>query len=201
MDGEATRAEPIAAPDADRALVERLKCADAAAYGDLCDRFGPGLNGFAASRLAGDRDLAEDVMVETLTDAVQNIRRFNPRRSTLSAWVYGIARRKIGLERRRQRRRKSVPAGAQVSLESASAVAGEHDVAGGSAARVDAERKAARLAELLTDMEMEVLVLHCVDEFSVREIAGTVGRSERAVDSLLHRARQKARDGLERDDD
>ena len=63
------------------------------------------------------------------------------------------------------------------------------------------ERKAARLAELLTDMEMEVLVLHCVDEFSVREIAGTVGRSERAVDSLLHRARQKAREGLERDDD
>jgi RNA polymerase sigma factor (sigma-70 family) len=198
---EATQAQLVTAACDDAALAERLARGESAAYGDLCDRFGPGLHGFAASRLAGDKDLADDVMVQTLTDAVRNIRRFNPRRSRLRSWVYGIARRKIGLERRRQRRRKSVPAAAQVPMEAASGMVVQGDIADISVARLDAERQAARIAALLTDIEMEVLILHCVDEFSVKEIAGIVGRSERAVDSLLHRARRKAREGLGHDDD
>jgi RNA polymerase sigma-70 factor (ECF subfamily) len=200
MEGEATHAKAGASADADVALVERLRRGDAAAYGELCDRFGPRLHGFAASRLAGDEELAEDVMVQTLSDAVRNIGRFSPRRSTLAAWIYGIARRKVGLERRKQQRRKSVPASAQVPLDSVSPVAAE-DIAAESASRVDAQDKVARLAQILSEAEMEALTLHCVDGFTVSEIGRIVGRSERAVDSLLHRARQKAREGLGRDDD
>ncbi|UCC67039.1 MAG: sigma-70 region 4 domain-containing protein, partial [Armatimonadota bacterium] len=48
----------------------------------------------------------------------------------------------------------------------------------------------------LSDAEMEVLVLHCIEGFSTGEIAGVVGRSPRAVNSLLHRARKKARERL-----
>jgi DNA-directed RNA polymerase specialized sigma24 family protein len=46
---------------------------------------------------------------------------------------------------------------------------------------------------------MEVLVLQCVDELSVKDISHVVRRSERAVHSLLYRARQKARERLVQD--
>jgi len=39
-------------------------------------------------------------------------------------------------------------------------------------------------------------VLSCVEKLSAREIGQVIGRSERAVHSILHRARTKAREGL-----
>jgi RNA polymerase sigma-70 factor (ECF subfamily) len=122
------------------------------------------------------------------------------RRSTLAAWLYGIARRQVQIERRRQGRLKSVPAAAQTPIDTVSEVAGERDMASDAAARLDAQRQVAELAGVLNDLEMEVLVLQCVDRFSAREIGQVIGRSERAVHSLLHRARQKARERLVRDE-
>ncbi len=54
---------------------------------------------------------------------------------------------------------------------------------------------------LLSEAEMEALTLHYAHDFSEREISRIVGRSERAVHSLLHRAKQKARERLVRDAD
>jgi RNA polymerase sigma factor (sigma-70 family) len=189
---EATRAQPIASAQADADLVHRLRLADQAASADLCRRFGTPIHGFAASRLSGDHHLAEDIMVQTLTTAVRNIRRFDPRKCGLLAWLYGIARRHIVAEHRRQTRRKSVPASAQIPMHTASELPSEGDMASDLAARVDAQHKIAELSRFLSDAEMEVLTLHWADEFSAREIARIVGRSHRAVESLLHRARQKA---------
>ncbi|UCC69110.1 MAG: hypothetical protein JSV79_04120, partial [Armatimonadota bacterium] len=110
----------------------------------------------------------------------------------LLAWLYGIARRQIQAEIRRQKRRKSVPAHAQVPIDAINEVASAGDMAADLATRVDAQRKIADLSRFLSDSEMEVLTLHWVDEFSAREIGRIVGRSHRAVESLLHRARQKA---------
>lgn len=186
----------MAAAAAEMDLVRRVRARDAAASDELCDRFGAALHGFAASRLMDDGELAEDVVVQTMTDAVRNAGRFDPRRSSLGAWVYGIARRKIRGERRRLLRRKSVPESAQTGLEELAEVSSGEDVAGGVAARLDARRRAREVERVLSEAEMEVLVLHCVDGFSVREIGRIVGRSTRAADSLLHRARTKARERL-----
>ena len=57
----------------------------------------------------------------------------------------------------------------------------------------------ALLAEALSPTEFEVLVLNCLSKLSAREIAHVIGRSERAVHSLLHRARMKARERLAQD--
>ncbi|UCC68725.1 MAG: RNA polymerase sigma factor [Armatimonadota bacterium] len=192
MATEAAPTQSIASADVDTDLVRRLRLADQGAYAHFCRRFGPALHGFAASRLSGDHDLAEDIMIQTLASAVRNIGRFNPRKATLLAWLYGIARRQIQAEIRRQKRRKSVPAHAQVPIDTINEVPSAGDMAADLAARVDAQRKIADLSRFLSDSEMEVLTLHWVDEFSAREIARIVGRSHRAVESLLHRARQKA---------
>ncbi len=62
--------------------------------------------------------------------------------------------------------------------------------------RLEARRKVAALRSLLSEAEMEVLVLSCVEELSAREIGQVIGRSERAVHSILHRAKAKARERL-----
>ena len=57
----------------------------------------------------------------------------------------------------------------------------------------------ARLRELLSEAKLEVLLLFSVERLSEREIAQVVQRSERAVRSLLHQAKQKAREALSAD--
>jgi DNA-directed RNA polymerase specialized sigma24 family protein len=69
-------------------------------------------------------------------------------------------------------------------------------VAASAAARVDAERLVVELRSALSDLEFDILTLNSIDQLSAREIGLAVGRSERAVHSLLHRARTKARERL-----
>jgi RNA polymerase sigma-70 factor (ECF subfamily) len=198
---EATQALTAASAEADTQLVRRLQKADQAAYAEFCHRFGTPLHRYAASRLAGDQDLAEEIVVQTFVDAVRNIRRFNSRKGTLAAWLYGIARRQIARERRKQRQPTSVPSAAQVSLHSMAEVADVGDVADESAARLDAQRKIADLSQILSDDEMEMLMLHYAVGLSAKEIARTLGRSHRAVESMLHRTKAKAREWVGSDDE
>lgn len=185
--------------EADPNLQRRLLARDGTAQAELYHRFGPALHRFAAWRLDGDQDLAEEVVVEALVDAVKNIRRFSPRRSSLSAWLHGVTRNCIQRERRRQQRRKSVPASAQVSLDAFQEVETGSDLATSITDLLAARQQVARLRAALSEVEMEVLVLRCVGELSMKEIGQTVGRSERAVETMLYRAKQKAREELGQD--
>lgn len=200
MDTEATRSRLTSASvTEEEAFIRRLRDGDRSALDELWQRFGARLLGYAATRLGGDEDLAEDVIVQTLAAAIRSIRSFDPRRSSLSAWMYGVARRIIDGELRSQRKRSAVPASAMVTFNEA--MGGEprqhleHDLP----SRLEAQRQVRVLASALSAAEMEVLVLHFVDEFSVKEMAQIMGRSWRAVDSLLHRAKQKARGRLAQD--
>jgi DNA-directed RNA polymerase specialized sigma24 family protein len=65
--------------------------------------------------------------------------------------------------------------------------------------RAEEERTMARLREALSPSELEVLLLFSVERLSESEIAQVVRRSERAVHSLLQRAREKAREALATD--
>jgi RNA polymerase sigma-70 factor (ECF subfamily) len=138
-------------------------------------------------------ETAEDVVVEALAQAARGIARFDPQKSSLSAWIYGIARRQVQAELRWCRRRKSVPAWAQVSFEDLSELTDSHDPAERTAARLDAQRRVEELTGLLSDTEMEVLDLSAVEELSGEEIGRVVGRSQQATRSLLKRAKQKVR--------
>lgn len=182
------------------ALVRALREHRPEAYAGLYDRFAPGLRRFAAARAAGDGQLAEEVIVETFAGVARDIGGFDLRRSSLGSWIYGIARRRIWAELRRRNRLKSVPASAQVSLEALGEAADQRDLAAEISARLDAQRRVEEVAKRLSQMEMEILVLSCVDELSAREIGRIVRRSEGAVRVMLHRARKKAREGKVEDE-
>jgi RNA polymerase sigma-70 factor (ECF subfamily) len=198
-EAETAAAEMPAADDASEALVRGLRQADPNAHAQLCEQFGPPLHRYLARRLH-DTQLAEELMIQALVDAVRTISRFTARRSVFSAWLFGIARRQLGLELRRQRRRKAIPPSAQVSIEAIREQADPGDMAATLTARIEAQRQVAKLKSALSRLEMEVLTLHCLDQLSLKEIAQLLGRTERAIDSLLHRARQKARERLAQDD-
>jgi len=200
-ESEPVRGQQAALREAEPRLLRGLRERSPEACKRLCEQFGPRIHRFAAARLLGDGQSAEDVMVQALADATRNIGRFNPRKSTFSAWLYGIVRRKIQGEKRQQSRLKSVPTSAQVPMEGVAELSQGQDMAAGLVARLEAQRQVAVLASVLSDLEMEVLVLHCVDELSAREVGQIVGRSERAIHSILHRARRKARERLASDGD
>jgi RNA polymerase sigma-70 factor (ECF subfamily) len=187
------------AQQAEARLVCGLREARPEAYQELCDLFGPRLYRFAAARLPGDGQAAEEVMIYALADAVRNILRFDPRRSSFTTWLFGIARRKLHDAVRQARRLRALPPAAQLPLEHLAEMSDGRDLAEDTAARLQAQRQAAAVAAFLSQLEFEVLALHCLEGLSAREIAHTVGRSERAVHSILHRARQKARERLAHD--
>ena len=180
-------------------LVQGLREADPATQDELCARYGRRLHRFLALQLRGDASTAEELMVQTLVDAARNIGRFDARKASFLAWLLGIARRQVLGELRRQRRRKSVPESAQVPLASLAEEAHAADPTAPLAAQITAQQQVAQLREALAPLEMEALLLHGLHGLSVREIGQVLGRSERAINSLLHRARQKARERLGED--
>jgi RNA polymerase sigma-70 factor (ECF subfamily) len=181
-------------------LLEGLHEATPEAVSELYDRFGPSLLTFALAWFPGDRQLAEDIMARSLANAVLHIRGYQPRRSSLATWLHGIARRQIRDELRTRRRRKSVPACAQIPLEAGAGVADNGNLAADAVAHIDAQRLLLRVAAELSAMEYDVLVLSCIGQLSAKEIGRVVCRSEHAVRSLLHRARAKARERLVHDE-
>jgi RNA polymerase sigma factor (sigma-70 family) len=170
------------------------------AAGAFYDRFSPSLLAFSLAWFPEDRALAEDVVVQSFANAMRHLRSYDSRRASLLTWLCGIARRQIRDELRLRARRKSVPASAQTPLENATDLADSHDLAEEVASRLDAQRLLVQLKTELPALEFEVLILHSLDQFSAREIGRVIGRSERAVHSLLHRAKAKARERLERDE-
>lgn len=192
--------EESARKQADAALLRELRDLSADAQRRYYRQFAPMIYHFALVRFAGDVPLAEDIMMQTLAEGLLNLHLFSPHRGSFSAWLYGIARRHIHDELRKQGRRKSVPAAMQLPLEAVLGLAGEGDLAEGVSARIDDQRQFAKLAKALSDLELEVLILLYVNQLDSKEISQIIGKTEYAVYSILHRARKKARERLAHDE-
>jgi RNA polymerase sigma-70 factor (ECF subfamily) len=199
MASQGVPAQPLIAGDDEGSLVRGLLEGGAGAQAEFCRRFGPPIHHFASAWLEGDGDLAEEVMVETLAKAIRHIGRFDSRRSSLSAWLHGIARYQVLRERRGRQGRGSPPPSVLVPLDSVSDLPAPGDLAAQVTDHLAARHWVSHLRATLSGIELEVLVLRCVGELSVREIARIVGRSERAAESVLRRAKQKAREGVHPD--
>jgi len=185
--------------DPEERLIQGLRQADPGAYAELYDRFAQRVHKFVSWRLSGDSQTAEEITVHALAEAVRGIHRYDARRSSLLSWLFAIASRQAVAELRHRQRRKSVPASVQVPLDSVAEETLVSDPAGELAARIEAQRQVDKLRSHLSPLEMEVLVLQGAYELTAREIGQVLGKSERAINSLLHRAKVKARERLRND--
>ena len=133
---------------------------------------------YAVWRCGGRADLAEDVVQEAWLLAARRLRAFDPDRGRFAAWVCGLAANAARTAVRTRLRATRRIAAVRVPA----AEPGDHDP----------ELVAVVLADLPAEYEA-VLRAKYFDQQSVHEIAAERGKSLKAVESLLTRAREAFR--------
>ena len=150
----------------------------------------PRVYAYAASLLR-DRSAAEEVTAQAFERAYRKRRSFHPRRGTVDAWLFGIARNAALDELRRRRRRAELDA---EPVDLGAATPEEHAEA---AIRREAVRAALRG---LDARDRELVALKFAGGLSNVEIARVLGVSESNAGTRLHRVLMKLREACHDDD-
>jgi RNA polymerase sigma-70 factor (ECF subfamily) len=162
----------------------RALTSDPAAFRDWYDAAMPRVYAYLYSRTGGDAALAEELTQQTFEAAVRHPEGYAGRAETVT-WLIGIARHKlVDHVRRAQRDRRHLRV-----VDDARAHEGPVDAAWTASLRHDI---GSALDSLPPDQRL-ALVLHVVDGLTIRGVAGEMGRSEDATESLIRRAREAFR--------
>lgn len=161
-------------------LLERFRQGDAQAMTVLFERNVEGIYAYAR-HLLGTREDAEEAVSETFLKAFRRAEDFRGE-GTFRAWLYTIARN-LCRDRLRQPRLLILP------IEAAETVAALE----GDPARNALQAEVREALTALPDEYQDVLLFCEVEEWSAREAAVLLGRSEAATKSLLYRARRALR--------
>jgi RNA polymerase sigma-70 factor (ECF subfamily) len=193
--GEALKAPPPeAAPfgqGEEVALLVAAASGDAEAVRWLLDDVAPVVYGFVFARVGGVELVAEDLLQETLLEAVRAARTFRGE-SAASTWMCAIARRRLARYYESERRAEAAKRSLRLIEGGAR---GEEP---GASQAVERQDEVVRALGRLPPLQRQVLVLKYMDDLSVQEIAEAVGRSRVQVQSLLQRGRQGLRQHLRR---
>jgi RNA polymerase sigma factor (sigma-70 family) len=165
-------------------LVRALARRDRSAWADVYDRHVGDVFGLAYHLSGGNRAVAEEVNQEVWLLAIEQVGRFDPARGELRNWLLGIARHR-SLRRYRHTPNHALDDGPD---ESSDAMPPPEVLEGVERAHVV---RAALLC--LHDDRRQVLLDKYAEGLSVAEIADRTGRSPKAVESLLSRAREQLR--------
>jgi len=149
----------------------------------------PRVYAYVASLLR-DRSAAEEVTAQAYERAYRKRRSFRPRRGTVDAWLFGIARNAALDELRRRRRRADLEADPR-DLEAAP----DEHVEG--AIRREAVRAALRSLE---PREREIVALKFAGGLSNAELARVLGLSESNAGTRLYRVLEKLREACHEND-
>lgn len=153
---------------------------------------------FIARRVEGPVEDIEELLQDTMIAAVRSAHRFRGECS-VRTWLCSIARNQIMQRQRTDLRKKRIPSSLSVAMDEAD-MDSAHQQSVGCECSSDLGETLARqemvrqILERLDPASREALLLRYVDEFSVRDIAQIWNKSERSVEGLLRRARQRARE-------
>jgi len=148
------------------------------------------VHGYLYARVGGDRASAEDLLQETLLEAVRSAGSYRGE-AALSTWLCTIARRRLARHYEKERRAEVARSG----LRALPGPGAEPD-----AEALERRDEVVRALGRMPASHRQVLVLKYLDGMAVEQIAGELGRTRVQVQSLLQRARQGLRQELERDD-
>lgn len=147
---------------------------------------------FAVRRAAGPEEAA-DLVAAVFVEAMASASRFDPRRGTALPWLLGIATHQyLGTVRRRAREDRAVQRLAGRGLL-------DDDDYQRLAERIDAERAAPRLREVLQELprgEREVVELVVMDGLTPQEAATALGIRSVSARMRLSRGRARLRRAL-----
>jgi len=181
-------------PSADPQLIAGLRRGDPGAWADLCNRFGDALYRYAFHLTGGEASWAEDVRQETLLASAEAIRSYRGE-APLFGWLCAIARRKAADElRRRGRMMEPLPDGAD-----ASTIWDRMEREPLPEDRIEQAELRAEVVRALWNLPPEyhrLLVARYAEGMDVDALARRFGRSYKAMESLLSRARAALRNQL-----
>lgn len=167
----------------DRLLVEAAQ-SDPSRFADLYEQNFYRVYAYVARRV-GDRHQAEDLTAEVFREALAGIRKFEWRGVPFIAWLLRIASRAVADHWQRSGRETGNPA----DTLNQPARPGPEEI----------ERSAMlfQLVDRLPEAQFRVIHMRFVEQKSIREIAGEMGRSEGAVKQLQLRAIENLRAQME----
>jgi len=133
-------------------------------------------------RYTRNRQDAEDLTQDTFVKAFKSLHRYE-RRYAFSAWLYTIARRTVYNHHRDTRTTEVLDFDVACTSETPTDVA----------ERAEQTESVWKYVRLLKSPYQEVVVLKYLEEMSIEEIAGVLGRTQTGVKILLFRARHQLR--------
>jgi RNA polymerase sigma-70 factor, ECF subfamily len=182
-------------PDTD--LVERLLRGDSSAFDQFFNEYYPKLYRFVKRRLPNDSATAEDVAQATICRALESLRAFRGE-ATLMTWLCTLCRRELGARWREAQPFRSSAVLAEddpeirAALESLLAAEGSDPLL--AAGREQVRESICAALDYLPAPYADILEWKYVRDMSVAEIARNLGRSTKAAESLLTRAREAFRE-------
>ena len=136
--------------------------------------------------------LAEELTQKTIFDAVSGKESFESRRGKFASWVIGIAHNNLALEMRKRLRRPKFNGDISRYLEKI----GSEPLPDEILERKETAELVRRAMDKLDEKEKMVLAAKYVEDISARSIAEQMNMTEKAVHSLLYRARNSLREKL-----
>ncbi len=173
----------------DARLVAAILRKDRKATAEFVARYTDAVYGYLHSRLAPQHDLVDDLVQEVLLAAWGNLGQYRGA-STLQAWVMGIARHKVE-DHYRARLRAPEPIGdadndpdTPVSFPKFDQLLDQEQL----------RKNTWRVLRALPEQYRLALVWRYWEKSSAREMATKTGKTEKAIERLLARARAEFRE-------
>lgn len=182
--------QPSGARADDLALRDAVVAGVAGAAERLFERHFGALYDFVHYRAGAERSQVEDLVQETFLIAFDRLDRFDGR-SSLHSWMCGIAKNKLRALRRRRRPRPIADVLEDVDddIDSILVDVERTELPDAALERAETAELVGATLSSLPPAYRDALTQKYVDGLSVREIGARSGRSEKATESLLTRAR------------
>lgn len=165
--------------DGEKNLVIRAQKGEAEAFGLLYNHYLPQIYRFVYLKVS-HREEAEDLTHQVFVKAWQNLKNYEERGFPFSSWLYQISRNQV-IDHYRQKR-------PTIDIETADMEI-PTDVPRN--ASTDFKFEVKRIQESLkklTPVQQDVVVMHFINDMSIKDIAKTMNKTEGAIRLLQHRA-------------
>jgi RNA polymerase sigma-70 factor (ECF subfamily) len=172
----------------DSQLATAVRAKDRKATAEFVARYADSVYGYIHARLAPRYDQVEDLVQDVFLSAWENLERYRGA-GPLGAWVMGIARHKVeDYYRGRLRAPESIDDPERVAVVPA-ATPEIHEFL----EQAELRKKTWEVLRDLSEQHRLALIWRYWDKASAREMAQKTGKSEKAIERLLARAREEFR--------
>ncbi|MBI2638999.1 sigma-70 family RNA polymerase sigma factor [Candidatus Peregrinibacteria bacterium] len=161
-------------------LVEKAKT-DQASFSQLYEMYLPKIFAYVTRRI-GNRDEAEDLTSNIFVRVLENMKKFDPKKSSFKTWIYTIATRMM-IDYFRTHKKKRTE-----SIEMAETISDPQKNPHEQAQENQQRQKVLSVIDQLSDRHQRILMLKYFSGLETPELALALGVTENNASVIVHRA-------------